>query len=95
MKQPTHYYIEYQGLPGALIWEVPLGWSEYLKTIDKQLVKASGVDNMISVIQQSYDKNCAPDEKDKLTLLEPNYEGTYIFKVLNWEVLTLKEAFYE
>lgn len=92
-KQPTHYYIEYHGLPGSYFWEVPLNWDEYLKTLDKHLVVASALDNMLSVIQQSYNKLCAPDEKDKLTLKEVDYSGSYVFEVLSWEVLTFKPAY--
>lgn len=92
-KQPTHYYIEYHGLPGSLFWEVPLHWSEYLKTVDRHLVVASAIENMLDVIQQSYDKICAPDEKEKLTLKEVDFTGTYAFKFLNWEILTLKPAY--
>lgn len=93
MKNPTYYYVEYHGLPGQLFLEAPLKWLDYLKTLDKQLVIATALDNMLSVIQQTYNKMCAPDEKDKLTLKLVDYNRSYVFKFLNWEVLTLKEAF--
>jgi len=93
MKQPTYYYIEYNGFPPAIFWEVPFKWAEFIKTLNHQLVKTLGVDNIISVIQQVYEKHCAPAEKENLILKQCDDSGTYIFKIFNWEVLTLKEAY--
>lgn len=92
-KQPTHYYIEYWQPPGDIFWEIPLYWLGYVQTIDKHLIVASGVNNMLSVIQQHYDKHSSPDEKDKLTLKGSEYTGTYVFKFLNCIILTLKPAY--
>ncbi len=93
MKQPTHYYIEYWQPPGNLLWDVPLEWIGYIQTIDRHLIVASGLDNMLSVIQQDYNKRAAPDEKDKLTLKGSDFTGTYVFKFLNCVILTLKPAY--
>ncbi|ALU25245.1 hypothetical protein [Myroides odoratimimus] len=90
---PTHYYIEYKALPGFMVFEVSHVWISCLENLNKRLVKASGIDNIISLIEQSATKNCTPEDRDKIILKKNKHTGTYIFKVLNYEALTLKEAF--
>ncbi|MDM1514519.1 hypothetical protein [Myroides odoratimimus] len=90
MKQPTHYYIEVLGCPGYLASD---NWINFIKSLDKQLVIASGVDNIISVISQSFKKNCAPDEKEYLRITEDEFDNEYNITVSNFPVAKIKEAF--
>ncbi|MDO5858940.1 hypothetical protein Q2490_16815 [Myroides odoratimimus] len=90
MKQPTHYYIEVLGCPVAL---APMKWIHFIVSLDKQLVIASGVDNIISVISQSFKKNCAPDEREYLRITEDEFDNEYNITVSNFPVAKIKEAF--